>query len=138
MYDIDHEKPEPKYPDPVGSGKLFTEMGKEKPPKETWVSIHGITKVKDVKKAEHFLEQLHAEQVAETLRSQEIAKVQSNGDHRRQLKLFTLMKAAEAQDKVIDMMDDAGMLSMPQLIAHVKKSVAMDHVISAQMREQNV
>ena len=48
------------------------------------------------------------------------------------------MKAAEAQDKVIDMMDDAGMLSMPQLIAHVKKSVAMDHVIASQMRAQNV
>ena len=72
------------------------------------------------------------------MRSQEIAKVQANGDHRRQLKLFTLMKAAEAQDKVIDMMDDAGMLSMPQLIAHVKKSVAMDHVIASQMRAQNV
>ena len=36
------------------------------------------------------------------------------------------------------MMDDAGMLSMPQLIAHVKKSVAMDHVIASQMRAQNV
>ena len=36
------------------------------------------------------------------------------------------------------MMDDAGMLSMLQLIAHVKKSVAMDHVIASQMRAQNV
>jgi hypothetical protein len=138
MYDIDHEKPTPKYPDAVGSGKLFTEMGKEKPPPKNWVSIHGVTKIKDAKKAEHFLEQLHAEQVAETLRSQEIAKVQANGDHRRQLKLYTLMKAAESQDKVIELMDDAGMLSMPQLIAHVKKSVKLDHVISDQMTAQRV
>ena len=71
MYDIDHEKPIPKYPDPVGSGKLFTEMKKKKLPVPTWVSVHGVTKVKDVKKAEHFLEQLHAEQVAETVRERE-------------------------------------------------------------------
>ena len=71
MYDIDHEKPLPKYPDPVGSGKLFTEMEKKKLPVPTWVSVHGVTKVKDVKKAEHFLEQLHAEQVAETVREEE-------------------------------------------------------------------
>ena len=70
MYDIDHEKPLPKYPDPVGSGKLFTEMEKKKLPVPTWVSVHGVTKVKDVKKAEHFLEQLHAEQVAETVREE--------------------------------------------------------------------
>ena len=97
-----------------------------------------MTKVKDVQKAEHFLEQLHAEQVAETLRAQEIAKVQANGDHRRQLKLYTLMKGAESQDKMIDLMDDAGMLSMPQLIKHVQKSVRLDHVIAEKMREQNV
>lgn len=137
MYDMDHEKPKPKYPDAVGNKEFVFDVKKKKIP-QNWVDIHGKTKVKDAKKAEHFLEQLHAEQVAETLRSQEIAKVQANGDHRRQLKLYTLMKAAESQDKVIDLMDDAGMLSMPQLIAHVQKSVRMDHVIETQMKVQRV
>jgi hypothetical protein len=137
MYDMDHIKRKPKYPDAVGNKEFVFEQ-KKKPVPKNWVNIHGVTKVKDVQKAEHFLEQLHAEQVAETLRAQEIAKVQANGDHRRQLKLYTLMKGAESQDKMIDLMDDAGMLSMPQLIKHVQKSVRLDHVIAEKMREQNV
>ena len=137
MYGLDHIKPEPKYPDAVGNKEFVFDQKVKQIPK-TWVDIHGVTKVKDVEKAEHFLEQLHEEQVKETLRAQEIAKVQANGDHRRQLKLYTLMKGAESQDKMIDLMDDAGMLSMPQLIKHVKKSVALDHVVSSMMRAQRV
>ena len=137
MYGLDHIKRKPKYPDAVGNKDVVFKQ-KVIPKKKTWVDIHGITKVKDVEKAEHFLEQLHAEQVKETLRAQEIAKVQANGDHRRQLKLYTLMKGAESQDKMIDLMEDAGMLSMPQLIEHVQKSVQLDHIIQEQMKAQNV
>ncbi len=137
LYDIDHVRPKPKYPSAVGA-KLFTEMGKKKAPPKSWVQIHGRTKVKDAKKADHFLQLLHTEQVEEAARAQEIAKVQANGDHRRQLKLYTLMKAAQSQDKMVDLMEDAGMLSMPQLIQHVQKSVHLDHVIGESMKRQGI
>eukprot|EP00946_MAST-07B_sp_MAST-7B-sp1_P001441 g1441.t1 len=137
MYDLDHAKPVPKYPSAVG-GKLFTEIGKAKKPPANWVDIHGKTKKADVKKAEHFMQLLHEEQVKEAARSHEIAKVQANGDHRRQMKLYNMMKAAQSQDKMIDLMEDAGFLSMPQYIDHCLKSSHLDHVITSTMRQQNI
>ena len=137
MYDLDHAKPVPKYPSAVG-GKLFTEIGKAKKPPANWVNIHGKTKKADVKKAEHFMQLLHEEQVKEAARSHEIAKVQANGDHRRQMKLYNMMKAAQSQDKMIDLMEDAGFLSMPQYIDHCLKSSHLDHVITSTMRQQNI
>ncbi len=137
MYDLDHARPTPKYPSAVG-GKLFTEMGKVKKPPANWVDIHSKTKKVDSKKAEHFMQLLHKEQVEEAARSQEIAKVQANGDHRRQMKLYNMMKAAQSQDKMVDLMEDAGFLSMPQYIEHCLKSSQLDHVISATMKQQNI
>jgi hypothetical protein len=137
MYDLDHARPTPKYPSAIG-GKLFTEMGKVKKPPANWVNIHGKTKKVDSKKAEHFMALLHKEQVEEAARSQEIAKVQANGDHRRQMKLYNMMKAAQSQDKMVDLMEDAGFLSMPQYIEHCLKSSRLDHVISTTMKQQNI
>ena len=137
MYDLDHEKPKPKYPSAV-STKLFTEIGKVTKPPANWVNIHGKTKKVDTKKAEHFMQLLHEEQVKEAARSQEIAKVQANGDHRRQLKLYNIMKAAQSQDKMVDLMEEAGFLSMPQYIEHCLRSSKLDHVITSTMRHQNI
>ena len=137
MYDLDHARPQPKYPSAVGA-KLFTEMGKPKAPPANWVNIHGKTKKIDAKKAEHFMQLLHKEQLEEAARSHETAKVQSNGDHRRQMKLYNMMKAAQSQDKMVDMMEDAGFLSIPQFIDHCLKSSHLDHLITETMRQQNL
>lgn len=129
MYRLDN--PLPKVKQVITSPIKQWGYQKPKTPADpSWVKVHGDTEKAKAKRVEYLMQQLHARQVSDAQVSGSIAGVQSDPEARRQMRLYAAMKGAKEQDEIVEMMDEAGLLSMPQEIANLKRSLAVDRAIA--------
>jgi hypothetical protein len=127
LHDLNHAKPPPKKINTITPDDWQTPAIKKLPP-PTWVDLeNNVFKLKE-RKIELLMHTLHEAQLDE---ARQMKKVKAIDDrkYRNEMYQYTIMKNAKRRDEIASLMEDAGILTVPQEINALLANQQMDEMM---------
>jgi|EP00945_MAST-04E_sp_MAST-4E-sp1_P005363 hypothetical protein len=128
LHDLDHKKPKPKKVKTVTSDDWQVTPRKPKPP-PTWVDHENNAFQYKERQIELLMHTLHEAQYDD---GREMQKIKSIDDpkYRKEMYQYAVMKSAKKRDEINELMEKAGILTIPQEINSLLATQKMDAMMS--------